>query len=265
MLQKRALLVTILFNIVSVAHAANIIQNPGFESGSSSWTQATTSIYRLIYGPADGFHLGNNSTYGFVFFSEDNLVAKVYQDVTIPASAATATLDFYYNISTKETTASSQNDYFLVLAAEPPTSTTATIITALSNLDKTGGVYKHSGIFDLSSYKGKTIRLQFGVVSDAANTTTFFIDDIYLDVTTAAAVNGTCGSANGTSVTTIPTTNLCSSGTPSSVTGSGPWNWSCNGSGGGTTANCSANVLTSPSTTPSINYYHQSDGTVAGL
>jgi hypothetical protein len=55
-----------------------------------------------------------------------------------------------------------------------------------------------------------------------------------------AAVNGTCGSANGTTVSTVPTTNLCTAGTASSVTGSGPWTWSCTGSNSGTTASCSA-------------------------
>lgn len=53
-------------------------------------------------------------------------------------------------------------------------------------------------------------------------------------------VNGQCGSANSIAVRTAPTASLCSSGSASSVTGSGPWNWSCGGSNGGTTASCSA-------------------------
>lgn len=57
-------------------------------------------------------------------------------------------------------------------------------------------------------------------------------------------VNGICGSANGTTLTSAPTTNLCSSGTQSSVSGSGPWSWSCGGSGGGYNAYCSANLYT---------------------
>ena len=59
-----------------------------------------------------------------------------------------------------------------------------------------------------------------------------------------APISGTCGSANNTSVTSIPTTNLCTTGTASIVTGSGPWSWSCSGSYGGTTANCSASFKT---------------------
>jgi pimeloyl-ACP methyl ester carboxylesterase len=58
-----------------------------------------------------------------------------------------------------------------------------------------------------------------------------------------ATQNGVCGSSNGGSFTTAPTTNLCSQGTASSVSGSGPWAWSCAGANGGTTASCSAQLL----------------------
>src|SRR5271166_3131315 len=59
-------------------------------------------------------------------------------------------------------------------------------------------------------------------------------------------INGACGSSNGASLTTAPTTNLCSAGVWGSVYGSGPWNWTCVGSNGGTTATCSA-ILSSAS------------------
>jgi hypothetical protein len=64
---------------------------------------------------------------------------------------------------------------------------------------------------------------------------------------TAAAkpVNGVCGSANGQTLTSAPTSNLCSAGTASAVSGSGPWAWSCSAQSGGVAASCSA----SPETT----------------
>jgi hypothetical protein len=57
--------------------------------------------------------------------------------------------------------------------------------------------------------------------------------------------NGSCGSANGVAVSSAPTVNLCSAGTASAVTGSGPWNWTCAGSNGGSTASCSAPLTSS--------------------
>ena len=55
-------------------------------------------------------------------------------------------------------------------------------------------------------------------------------------------LNGVCGPANGTSQSSAPTSGLCSSGTASVVSGTGPWNWSCVGSNGGSTGSCSAPV-----------------------
>ncbi len=60
-------------------------------------------------------------------------------------------------------------------------------------------------------------------------------------VTISSGVNGACGSANGQNLSSAPTANLCSAGTASAVSGSGPWTWNCAGSGTGTTASCSAN------------------------
>lgn len=53
---------------------------------------------------------------------------------------------------------------------------------------------------------------------------------------------GTCGPANGTTVSSKPTSGLCGSGSPTTVSGSGPWTWDCNGNGS-VNASCSANKI----------------------
>ncbi|MBF0340631.1 MAG: S8 family serine peptidase [Magnetococcales bacterium] len=58
----------------------------------------------------------------------------------------------------------------------------------------------------------------------------------------AGAVNGACGTSNTQSFSTAPATNLCTTGTSTTVTGTGPWNWSCDGANGGTNATCSATL-----------------------
>jgi hypothetical protein len=55
---------------------------------------------------------------------------------------------------------------------------------------------------------------------------------------------GICGSANGSTTNSTPTANLCVAGTPSVVSGDGPWSWTCDGSNGGTNASCSASLGT---------------------
>lgn len=67
-------------------------------------------------------------------------------------------------------------------------------------------------------------------------------------------VNGACGSSNGKSFTTLTSgsSNLCLTGTVASFSGTGPWTWGCNGSGGGTSTSstaCSA-LLSSTPTAP---------------
>jgi hypothetical protein len=60
---------------------------------------------------------------------------------------------------------------------------------------------------------------------------------------TPTGVNGACGTSNGQSFSSAPSTGLCTDGTPSSVVSvSGGYIWSCNGTGGGTTASCSAST-----------------------
>ncbi|MGB6744794.1 MAG: Ig-like domain-containing protein [Terracidiphilus sp.] len=59
---------------------------------------------------------------------------------------------------------------------------------------------------------------------------------------TAAAVNGVCGSANGGTFASPPTTNLCSTGTVSGLTNNGTLSWSCTGQYSGTNASCSATI-----------------------
>ncbi len=55
-------------------------------------------------------------------------------------------------------------------------------------------------------------------------------------------IHGSCGAVNGVGLAAKPTANLCTQGTASTVRGKGPWNWTCNGSNGGSTVNCSATV-----------------------
>jgi hypothetical protein len=75
---------------------------------------------------------------------------------------------------------------------------------------------------------------------DVANTTASDLE-ISGTVLSGGATNGACGAADGQTVSVAPTANLCNAGMPSSVGGSGPWNWTCAGSNGGSTASCSAN------------------------
>ncbi|MEI6650919.1 MAG: thrombospondin type-1 domain-containing protein, partial [Candidatus Moraniibacteriota bacterium] len=80
--------------------------------------------------------------------------------------------------------------------------------------------------------------------------------------TQGCPVNGNCGSANGTSVSSAPSTNLCSSGTASSVTGTGPFSWTCAGQNGGSSAGCSAPITPTLSFTTTTNVVAWKNGSI---
>lgn len=90
------------------------------------------------------------------------------------------------------------------------------------------------------------------IISDEPIEQWYALDNIVVSTTPipadyviGGATNGTCGTSNNQYLSSIPTTNLCATGTVSSVSGSGPWSWTCVGSNGGTTASCSASLATS--------------------
>ena len=88
----------------------------------------------------------------------------------------------------------------------------------------------------------------FTAFSGACAGATCSLTNITSDKSVAASfgliVNGSCGSSHGSTLTAAPSSNLCTAGTAGSVTGTGPWNWSCNGANGGTNAACSADIQT---------------------
>ena len=81
-----------------------------------------------------------------------------------------------------------------------------------------------------------------GSLSGSIYTTGVITGNCTITGTFKPVVNGVCGSANNQTFTVAPSSNLCSSGTATAV--SGTWNWSCNGSGGGSNSACSARIPT---------------------
>lgn len=56
----------------------------------------------------------------------------------------------------------------------------------------------------------------------------------------------TCGTSNGGSFASAPSTNLCANGSASAVSGSGPWTWTCTNGGPSNSASCTASKAATP-------------------
>ena len=67
---------------------------------------------------------------------------------------------------------------------------------------------------------------------------------VTINVIYAIPANGNCGTSNNAIFTSVPTNYLCSTGTATAVTGTGPWGWTCSGINGGTTSTCNASIQT---------------------
>jgi hypothetical protein len=101
-----------------------------------------------------------------------------YQTVTIP-SAAPANLTFWLNVTSSETTTSTQYDRLFVEVRNTGGTLLGTLGT-YSNLNKgTAGVYSQKS-FSMASWRGQTVRVQFRQTNDSSLPTTFRVDDVSL-------------------------------------------------------------------------------------
>lgn len=88
------------------------------------------------------------------------------------------------------------------------------------------------------------VALQYASNAPTVNSSSFTLVVVYQISDTASP--GSCGSSNGLALASAPVSGLCSAGTASAVSGTGPWSWTCAGSGGGSTASCGATLLEVP-------------------
>ncbi|MBI3722002.1 MAG: fibronectin type III domain-containing protein, partial [Fimbriimonas ginsengisoli] len=157
------------------AASTQLLLNPGFESGSASWT-ATAGVIGQ-WGASEPTHGGTWDAWldGYGTTHTDTL----YQQVAIPSTASTATLTFWLHIDTAETTTSIAYDTLKVQVRNSSNTVLATLAT-YSNLNKAAGYSQKS--FDLTAYKGQTIRVYLVGSEDVSLQTSFVVDDFALTV-----------------------------------------------------------------------------------
>jgi len=166
---------TITVNPASTGGSTEKILNGGFESGTASWTQTSGVIGQN--GPSQPAHGGTYDAWmnGYGSAHTD----YVYQQVAIPSTASSATLSFYLHIDSAETSTTTAYDKLTVLVQNTSGTTLATLAT-FSNLNKAAGYTLRT--YDLSAYKGQTIRLKFNGVEDSSLQTSFVLDDVSVKV-----------------------------------------------------------------------------------
>ena len=156
-----------------------LLGNPGFENGSGSpapWTVSAGVIDNSSFqAPHGGLWKAWLNGYGSVH--SDTL----WQQLSIPATATSASLSFWRHIDTAETSTTTAYDTLKVQIRNSSGTVLATLAT-YSNLNAGSGYTQVS--FDLSAYKGQTIQIYLTGTEDSSLKTSFVVDDFLLNVTT---------------------------------------------------------------------------------
>ncbi|MFN2390389.1 MAG: M4 family metallopeptidase [Pyrinomonadaceae bacterium] len=151
---------------------SELIVNGSFEAGQSPWVLSGSGAF---YTNAGSYPRSGTS---YIYFGVNNSVTGTgYQQVTIP-STATGTLTFWLNISSSEST-STPYDYLYVEVRNSSGALLSTLATYTNQNKTTAGSYSQKS-FDLSAYKGQTVRIQFRNTMDGGVTSTFRVEDVSL-------------------------------------------------------------------------------------
>ncbi len=148
---------------------AELLLNRGFESGAVNWT-ATAGVITNSTGqtPRTGSFYAWLDGYGTTHTD------SLFQQITIPSTATTVTLSFWLKINTAETTTTTAFDTLQVQVRNSSNTVLATLGT-FSNLNKTTGYVLRT--FDVTAFKGQTVRIYFLGNEDSSLQTSFVIDD----------------------------------------------------------------------------------------
>lgn len=149
---------------------SQLIVNGGFETNSTPWVLSGAT--RRTDGNA-------RTGTGYLREGAANSVSHTaYQTITIP-SGSTPGLSFYLNVTSSETTTTTQYDRLFV-EVRSSTGTLLTTLATFSNLNKVtaSNAYTLRGTYGLSAYAGQTVRIQFRATTDSSLITTFRIDDV---------------------------------------------------------------------------------------
>ena len=150
------------------ASAAAVFQNPGFEDGAAGWTASDKVIVTTKGEPARTGH-GRAWLGGYGVKHTDTLS----HDVTIPSAATAATISFFLHVSTHEE-GTLTHDTLKVSVRDTQGAVLKNLAT-YSNVNAASGF--HLKTFDLSAFRGKTIRIFFQADEDNGSETSFVLDD----------------------------------------------------------------------------------------
>jgi hypothetical protein len=166
---------TLLFVHSSLAAQTELITNGSFVSGSTGWTRSGN-----FFADSRFSNCRTCSGYSYVTNSDgkagNNLVGTMYQSVNVPSNSTTATISFWYHITTQETRSIAFDT--LNVTIQNSSGGFLANVAVLSNVDSGSGYAQKSVSLDLTPYRGQTIRLHFLATTDVRRPSTFRVDNV---------------------------------------------------------------------------------------
>lgn len=147
--------------------------NPGFEDGVQGWTASAEVITSNNQRPA---HSGSWKAWlgGYGEVHTD----KLLQEITLPASTGAISLTFFLNIDTEETNQQAYDKLYVRVRAA--NGQVLKILRTFSNQQVSQGFTLQS--FDLTAWKGTTVKIEFEGKEDNGSSTSFVVDDVAITV-----------------------------------------------------------------------------------
>lgn len=154
--------------VVTPVPTAVVLRNPGFESGAQDWMASEGVITSNINEPArTGTFKAWLGGYGVPHTD------SVAQQITLPSTGTAITLEFFLHISTEEQ-ALQEFDRLRVRLRRPNGQIARTLRT-YSNLQAAPGFGRQT--FDLTDFRGQTLRIELVATEDNGSITSFVVDD----------------------------------------------------------------------------------------
>ncbi|MFF9814771.1 hydrolase [Streptomyces sp. NPDC014006] len=154
--------------------AAQLLANPGFESGATAWS-ASSGVITNDTGEAARTGSYKAWLNGYGAAHTDTLA----QSVTIPAGCTNATLTFYLHVDTAEATTTTAYDTLKAQVVSSSGTVLSTLAT-YSNLNAASGYTQRS--FSLAGYAGQTVTIKFTGTEGSTLQTSFVLDDTSMSV-----------------------------------------------------------------------------------
>jgi hypothetical protein len=163
---------------------SQVLANAGFESGRTAWVERSSANAPIILKSGErrtGAWAGKLRGLGRAGMD------VLSQNVLVPADACSAKLDFWLKKTKLTSRASAKpgrqsNDRLRVeVVALSQPGKPVTLLKDYAEADLGTNIYVSQG-FDLSAFKGQTVEIRFSGIEDSFEATTFWVDDVTLNV-----------------------------------------------------------------------------------